>query len=155
MQRIRPDHKLENTNVMAQGAETPPNIVIDGCPLEVVENFTYLGSTISSLLTIDSEINNRIARAATVMAQLKQRVWSNPNLTERTRLRVYHDCVLSTLLYGSETWTTYARQEKKLNSFHMRCLQRILQIKWQDRVPDMEVLEQANTCSLSALLAER
>ena len=26
---------------------------------------------------------------------------------------------------------------------------------WQDRVPDMEVLEQANTCSLNALLAER
>jgi hypothetical protein len=56
---------------MAQGAETPPNIVMDGCPLEVTENFTYLGSTISSSLTIDSEINNRIARAATVMAQLK------------------------------------------------------------------------------------
>ena len=146
---------LKKTNVMAQGAETPPNIVIDGCPLEVVENFTYLGSTISSSLTIDSEINNRIARAATVMAQLKQRVWSNPNLTERTRLRVYHACVLMTLLYGSETWTTYARQEKKLNSFHMRCLRRILQIKWQDRVPDTEVLEQANTCSLNALLAER
>ena len=96
---------LKKTNVMAQGAETP-NIVIDGCPLEVVENFTYIGSTISSSLTIDSEINNRIARAATVMAQLKQRVWSNPNLTERTRLRVYHACVLMTLLYGSETWIT-------------------------------------------------
>ena len=29
---------LKKTNVMAQGAETPPNIVIDECPLEVVEN---------------------------------------------------------------------------------------------------------------------
>ena len=46
-------------------------------------------------------------------------------------------------------------QEKKLNSFHVRCLRRILQIKWQERVPDREVLEQANTCSLNALLAER
>ena len=75
---------LKKTNVMAQGAETPPNIVIDGYPLEVVESFTYLGSTISSSLTID----NMIARAVTVMAQLKERVWSNPNLTEDQTARL-------------------------------------------------------------------
>ena len=33
---------------------------------------------------------------------------------------VYNACVVSTLMYGSGTWTTstYARQEKRLNSFH-------------------------------------
>ena len=146
---------LKKTNVMAQGTETPPNIVIDGHTLEVVENYTYLGSIISSSQSIDLEINSRIARAATVMAQLKQRVWDNSSLTERTRLRVYHACVLSTLLYGCESWTTYARHEKKLNSFHMRCLRRILQIKWQDRVSNTEVLERANMSSLHAVLSEK
>ena len=120
---------LKKTNVTAQGTETTPSITIDGCTLEVVENFTYLGSTISSSLSIDSEINSRIAKATTVMAKLNQRVWNNSRLTEKTRLRVYQACVLSTLPYGSETWTTYARHEKKLNSFHMRCLRRLLQIK--------------------------
>ena len=146
---------LKKTNVMAQGTETPPRIAIDGYTLEVVENFTYLGSSISSSLSIDSEINSRIAKAATVMAKLNQRVWNNSNLTEKTRLRVYQACILSTLLYGSETWTTYARHEKKLNSFHLRCLRRILQIKWQDRVPNTEVLERANMSSMHAALSER
>ena len=44
---------------------------------------------------------------------------------------------------------------KKLNSFHMRCLRRILQIKWQDQVPDTEVLERANMNSLHTTLSER
>jgi hypothetical protein len=63
--------------------------------------------------------------------------------------------VLSTLLYGSEAWTTYARHVKKLNCFHMRCLRRILQIKWQDKIPNTEVLERATMSSMHATLSER
>ena len=81
-------------------------------------------------------------------------MWNNPNNTERTRLRVYHACVLSTILYVSDTSTTYASQEKKLNSFHVRILRRKLQIK-RLKVPDTEVLERDNMCSLNALLTER
>lgn len=86
---------------------------IDGHMLEAVENFTYLGSTISSTLNIEVEVNNRIAKAAAVMARLTKSVWNTSSLTEKTRLRVYQACVLRTLLYGSESWTTYAKQEKK------------------------------------------
>ena len=146
---------LKKTNIMVQGTEDPPNIGIGGCTLENVEDFTYLGSTISSSMSVDHEINSRIAKAATVMAKLNQRVWKNPKLTVKTRLRIYQACVLSTLLYGSETWTTYARHERKLNGFHMRCLRRILRIRWQEQVPDTEVLERANTHSLHATLSEK
>lgn len=40
-------------------------------------------------------------------------------------LKVYQTCVLSTLLYGSKSWTTYARQETQLKTFHLHCLQHI------------------------------
>ncbi len=132
---------LEKNNIMAQEKGSPPTVAIDGYNLKVVENFTYLGSTISSSLSIDVEINSKIAKAVAVMARLNQRVWSNNNLTVKTKLCVYKACVLSTLLYSSETWTTHVRHEKKLNSFHLRCLRRILCIQWQDKVPNTEVLE--------------
>ena len=146
---------LKKTQVMAQGTELTPVIAIDGHPLEAVENFTYLGSTISSSLSIDAEVNSRIAKAAAVMAKLSQRVWNNPNLTEKTKLHVYQACVLSTLLYSSEAWTTYQRHARKLNSFHLRCLRRILHIQWQDRVPNTAVLERANMYSVFTILGER
>ena len=52
--------------------------------------------------------------------------------------------VLTTLLYGSETWTAHRRHEKQLNHFYLRCSQNLLHICWQNKVPDTEVLEQKN-----------
>ena len=105
-----------------QDAEIPPSIYIDGFNLSVVDTFKYLGSTISSNLSLDVNINARIGKAATVMAKLNKRVWQNISLTMNTRLKVYQTCVTSMLFHGSEPWTPYARQETKLNSFHLRCL---------------------------------
>ena len=64
-------------------------------------------------------------------------------------------CVLSTLLYSSEAWTTYTRQEKKLNSFHLRRLICILDISWQDKITNTEVLERASSFSMYTLLSQR
>ena len=107
------------------------------------------------MLNLDTEINSRIAKAAGVKAKLNKRVWNNNLLSERTKALVYQTCVLSTLLYGSESWTAYVRQEKRLNSFHLRCLRRLLKIKWQDRVPNTEVLDRAGLLSMPALLSHR
>jgi hypothetical protein len=62
---------------------------------------------------------------------------------------------VSTLLYGSETWTLCSRQEKKLNSFHMRCLRRILGISWSDYITNKVVLERADTTSMYTLLKQK
>ena len=71
------------------------------------------------------------------------------------KMAVYHACVISTLLYGSEAWTTYARQEKRLNDFHLRSLRRIFGISWQDKVTNAEVLSRAGLPSVFTLLRQR
>ena len=146
---------LKKTQILPQGTDYPPKISICSTQLEVVDTFTYLGSTISSSLSLDREISTRIGKSAAVMSKLNKRVWTNNLLTENTKLHVYRACVLSILLYGSESWTTYASQEKRLNTFHTRCLRRILHIKWQDRVTNTEVLLRAGIPSLFALLSQR
>ena len=70
-------------------------------------------------------------------------------------MAVYKACIISTLLYGSETWTTYAKQERKLNSFHMRSLRRILGIIWSDRVPNTQVIKRAGLPTMYTLLRQR
>ena len=119
---------IKKTKVTGQGIVSPPSINIDNATLDAVDRFTYLSSTTDSNLSLDAEINICIAKAAGIMSKLNRRVWQNNNLTQMTKLRVYQACVLSTLLYSSEAWTTCTRQEKKLNSFHLRCLRRILDI---------------------------
>ena len=146
---------LKKTNVLGQDTVELPAITIDDYELNVVEQFTYLGSTITDNLSLDTEIDKRIGKAATRLARLTSRVWTNAKLTVKTKMLVYNACVVSTLMYGSETWTAHARQEKRLNSFHLRSIRRILGISWQDRVSNTEVLPRANLPSMFTLLRQR
>ena len=116
---------------------------------EVTDSFTYLGSTVTNSLSLDAEIDKRIAKVAAVMSNLSKRVWENHQLTLNTKLKVYQASVLSTLLYGSESWTTYAGQENRMESFHLRCLRRMMGIRWQDRVTSTAVLEKAGSLSIA------
>ena len=70
-------------------------------------------------------------------------------------MAVYNACVVSTLLDRSEAWTTYSKQERKLNSFHLRSLRSILGISWRDKVPDTEVLDRAGLPNTYTLLRQR
>ena len=48
--------------------------------------------------------------------------------TPTTKIKVYTTVVLTSLLYGYESWTGYQRHTKKLNNFHTKRLGRILGI---------------------------
>ena len=74
---------LKKTNILAQDAETPPVITINNTELDVVDSFTYLGSTVSNKVSLDVEISSRIAKAAGVMAKLNKRVWINEATIKR------------------------------------------------------------------------
>ncbi len=50
---------LKKTEVMAQGTNSPPSIHIGDYNLNPVSHFQYLGSTISSNLSLEPEINAR------------------------------------------------------------------------------------------------
>ena len=80
---------------------------------------------------------------------------SNYKLSDHTKVNLYKACVISTLLYGSESWRMLAHQEKRLNVFHMCCLKRILGITLQDKMTNKVVLEKAGIPSLYTLLKQR
>lgn len=141
--------------MLGQNVSNIPVIKLGNSTLKVVDEFTYLGSTISNSLSLDSELNRRIGKAASAMARLSARVWENRMLTTNTKMQVYQACVLSTLLYGSEAWTLYSHQECRLNTFHLRSLRKILGIKWQDHIPNTSVLELAGIQSMYAILSQR
>ena len=145
---------LKKTNVLGQDTEAPPVITIDDYELDAVCQFTYLGSTITDL-SMDAEINKRIGKAASTLARLTARVWTSPKLSIKTKMAVYNACVICTLLYGSETWTTYAGQERRLNTFHLRSIRRILGICWQDKVTSADVLSRAGLPTMYTLLRQR
>ena len=62
--------------------------------------------------------------------------------------------VLTTLLYGCESWTVYQNYTRKLNHFHSTCLGNLLGIKWQNKIPDTEVLRRASLFSIYTFLTK-
>ena len=48
---------IKKTNVMGQDVIAPPSVNVDNVTLDVVDQFIYLGSTITSNLTLDAEIH--------------------------------------------------------------------------------------------------
>ena len=146
---------ISKTVVLAQNTPSIPNVTINGSSLEVVRKFTYLGSTISDDNSLDNELDIRIGRASTTFGRLQSRVWSNRHLSLKLKVRVYMTCVLSVLLYGSESWPAYRWQEHRLNAFHMRCLRSIMGVSWQDRIPNTVVLEQTGAPDMYTLLRQQ
>ena len=131
---------------------TPPTIIAENTPLQVVESFCYLGSIISVDVNIDSDISARLAKANYAFERLSKSLWDNHGITLSTKVAVYNSAVLTVLLYGSESWTLYRRHTRKLHQFHMRCLRRIAHISWQDKVSNTEVLEICKTTGIEAYL---
>jgi len=83
------------------------------------------------------EIKSRIAMAKAAFNKMKNLFTSKLDLNLRKRLvRCY---IWSTTLYGAETLTLRATDQKHLESFEMWCWRRMEKISWTDHVRNEEV----------------
>ncbi|BHF73687.1 hypothetical protein SprV_0401676900 [Sparganum proliferum] len=139
--------------------KTPPptnlsQISMNGTQVQVVENFPYLGSTLSRSTKIDDEVAPGISKASQAFGRLQSTVWNRHGLQLRTKLKMYKAVILPTLLYGAETWTVYIKQARRLNYFHFSCLRRILRQSRQDRIPNTDVLERTGIHGIYTMLRQ-
>jgi len=84
-----------------------------------VDNLNYLGSNITN----DGEIvSARLGKAAKAFGCLWSSIFDNQSLSVQIKWVVYCAVVLSTLLYGSETWAVKSAIMRCLESFHNCCI---------------------------------
>jgi len=139
--------KLQNPG----SGSTPLPIIVDGNTVDSVEEFTCLGNIQSSSSNSGPENIWCIGLAASAMKRLYC-IWSQSKLSIVTKLRIYSTCVLSLLLYGSNTWTLTQADWKRLDSFHLRCQRRILHISLYDFVSNDEVLHRSGLFGISYII---
>ena len=149
---------IKKTEVMFQPNSTmtmEEDINVDETRLTHVKEFTYLGSIIASDGHIEAELQKRMSKASMSFWRLRERLWNNHNVSIRLKGKIYRAIILSTLLYGAETWTVYRRHVKKLHAFMMRHLRSIMKIRWQDKVTNIKVLKRAGLPSMEDLLIRK
>jgi len=110
--------------------------------LEKVECFKYLGSLLTNDGRCTREIKSKIAIA--IAAFSKKNNLSTSKLDLNLRNKVIKCYIGSMALYGAETWTLRAADQKYLESFEMWCWRRMKKISWTDHVRNEEVLLRVN-----------
>ena len=114
------------------------NIQVAGENIENVERFEYLGSLLTWDNNCSEEIKRRIGKATGAMASVKH-IWNSKKLRIDNKLKILKTCVLSVLLYASETWTLKETDKKKLMAFKMKFYRRILRINWGDMIRNEDI----------------
>ena len=119
------------------------SVALDGGEVNVVCEFPYLGSLIADSGRMDMDVDRRVAQASKAFGALRKSVFMDKNLSLATKRKVYNACVLSVLLYGSECWVPLRMHERRINSFHHRCIRIVLGIsnhqQWVQRINMAEV----------------
>ena len=62
------------------------------------------------MIPVSKDLDNRFSIANSSFGRLSKRVWQSHSLLLSTKFQVYRAVVVTTLLYGAETWVLYRKQ---------------------------------------------
>ena len=113
-----------------------------------------MGSVMSKSNATVKDISNRLQKAKSSFVQLKK-VWRSPNISEKTKIKIYHSNVLSVLLYGAECWRVTQRDSQRLSGFHTSCLRKICRIYWPQKITNKELYQRTGQRDITAVIMQR
>ena len=112
--------------------------MIDQKQLENVKLFKYLGSMLTNDGRCTCETKSRISMAK--VAFNKKRALFTSTLDLKLKKKLVKCYIWSIALYGAETWTLRAADQKHLERLEMCCWRKMEKTRWTDHVRNEEVL---------------
>jgi len=89
-----------------------------------VEEFKYLGTTLTNQNSTPEEIKSRL-RSGNACYHSVQNLLSSSLLSKNLKIKIYRTIILPVVLYGCETWSLVLREERKLRVFENMVRRRI------------------------------
>ena len=99
-------------------------LTLKGKPKKKVDQFRYLGATITSNGDCTTDIT---IRTMSVMSSLSS-ILRNRKIASKTKIHLYKSLIQLIALYGYETWTLRQAEEKKLLVLEMTALRLLLRV---------------------------
>ena len=119
-------------------------------PIERVEEFKYLGTTLTNKNSITEEIKSRL-KVGNACYYSVQNILSSSLLSKKLKIKIYRTIILPVVLYGRETWSLTLREERKLRVFENRVFRRVFGPKRDETTGEWRKLhneELSDLCSL-------
>ena len=92
--------------------------------IERVEEFKYLGTTLTNKNSIQEEIKSKL-KLGNACYYSVQNLLSSRLLSKKLKIKIYRTIILPVVLYGCETWSLTLREECRLRVFENRVLSRV------------------------------
>ena len=89
-----------------------------------MEQFIYLGTTLTNKNSIQEEIKSRL-QSGNACYYSVQNLLSSSMLSKNLEIKIYRTIILPVVLYGCETWSLKLREERRQRVFENRVLRRI------------------------------
>ena len=115
-----------------QNAGRIQSVRIDNNTFERVEEFKYMGTTLTNQNSIPEEIKSRLTLGNACYHSV-QNLLSSRLLSKNLKIKIYRTIILPVVLYRCETWSLTLREERKLRVFENMVLRRIFG-PWRDEV---------------------
>ena len=116
---------------------------IDGEKVEIVTDFTFLGSKI----TVDADCSHEIKRClllgrktvTSLDSTLKSR-----DITLLTKVQIVKAMSFPEVMYGCESWTINKAEHRRIDAFGLWCWRRLLRVPWTARRSNQSILKEIN-----------
>ncbi|KAF7248144.1 hypothetical protein EYD10_05861 [Varanus komodoensis] len=119
-----------------------------GEEMEVVTDFIFLGSKITTDRDCSEEIKRCLLLGRKAMANLDS-ILKSRDITLPTKVRTVKAMVFPVAMYGCESWTIRKAERQRIEAFELWCWRRLLRVPWTARRSNRSVLEEINSdCSL-------
>jgi len=112
---------------------------IDNSTFESVEEFKYLGTTLTNKNSIAEEIKSRL-RLGNASYHSVQNLLSSNVLYKNLKIKIYRTIMLPVVLCGCETWSLTLQEERKLRVFENMMLRRIFVPRRDEVTGDWRIL---------------
>ena len=93
-------------------------------PSRRLEEFKYLGKTLTNQNSIAEEIKSRL-RSGKACYHSMQNALSSRLLSKNLNIKIYRTKIFPVVLYGCETWSLTLREERRLRVFESMVLRRL------------------------------
>jgi hypothetical protein len=97
---------------------------IDNSSFEKVEEFKYLGSTLTNQNSIQEEFQSRL-NSRNACYHSVQNLLSSSLLSKNLKIKMKNTTILPVVLFGFETWSLILREESRQRVFENRVLRRV------------------------------
>ena len=104
-----------------QDARQSHSMKTDNSSFERVEEFKYLGTTLTNQTSIQEEIRSKL-KSGNAYYHSVQNLLSSSLLSSYLNITIYRTIILPVVLYGCETWSLTLREERRLRVFENRVL---------------------------------